>query len=332
MRILLFFFSLFSLNATEVLWQKEAISLIEENGHCAILINRPLNEMTDREKIAFERTVGKMQNVFQKVFGFGDFTRWMPLNEAKLISYAIPAGAYTNCNEIDYDLKLRVMLFTLKDRQGILRPLTAEEITSIQTAAAEILSSDAPIIPLESANFPSSNILQGLMLAFQELRQPCTLSEDVVCPFYLPCATECKAFCNESILEKQGILQTEENHLIYNYYPYVECHLMVVPKRHISTLSELSDAEILDKFTLFSRVQQVAKRDYPKVSIATRVGWRAGQTQPHLHDHIIGFDSKAEQPWIHNWIHQIFGELPFIDPVNLETIRLIWRECLTQDK
>jgi len=42
----------------------------------------PLEHLTDEEKIARERTVGKMQVVFERIFGFADFARWMPIGSA----------------------------------------------------------------------------------------------------------------------------------------------------------------------------------------------------------------------------------------------------------
>jgi hypothetical protein len=179
MKYILFFSLLLSLNAHEVLWSDKLVSLIEEDGFTAITLNRaaPLNELTDEEKIAMERTVGKMQTVFQRVFGFGDFARWMPLQEEKLTSYLLPSGAYSHPDEVNYDFKIRMVLFCLKDQKGGLSPLSAEQISSIQTAAREILPYPQPSIALTEGSFQCTQIVQGLAIALQELGQSPELQE-----------------------------------------------------------------------------------------------------------------------------------------------------------
>lgn len=323
MKIFLFFSLLFGLNAREILWSDTLVSLIEENGLPAVTLNRTVSfeQITDQEKIDLERTVGKMQTVFEHVFGFGDFVRWMPLNDQQLISYLIPSGGYSSPDEIDYDLKVRVMLFTLKDHKELLSPLSEEEINAIQQAAVEILPYPQPDIILVESNLPCTKIEEGLSHAFKELNHT---SELVELPSFSPnFSTACKVFCNETILTKQHVYKSEVNHLLYNYQPYVDCHFMVIPRRHLTTLSESSDAEILDKYLLFSKVKTLAK--CPKVAIITRMGWRAGQTQSHLHDHIIGFDPQIEQPWIFGWVRELTGKKKSIDPEKWETTRLLWQ-------
>lgn len=319
---------IFGLNANEVLWSGKFVSLIEENGHAAIVVNREasLDELTDEEKIELERTVGKMQTVFQRVYGFGDFTRWMPLQGEKLTSYLFPSGEYSAPDEINFDLKIRMMLFMLRDRTELLAPLTEERIRAIQIAAREILPFPQPDIVLEECSFSCSKIVQGLSHAMRELGQnPEHIQEPP--PFKFSFTPQCNVFCNEKILTKQHVSESSLNHLLYNYRPYVDCHLMIVPKRHITTLSESTDGEILDRFAIMRKIDAIARTQlgYPKVGITTRMGWRAGQTQSHVHDHIIGFDPAEEQPWIDNWIQELMGVPNKVDQVEWEKTYTYWQ-------
>ncbi len=319
---------IFGLNANEVLWSGRLVSLVEEDGHAAIALNReaPLDDLTDEEKIELERTVGKMQTVFQKVYGFGDFTRWMPLEGKRLTSYLIPSGEYSAPDEINFDLKIRAMLFMLKDRKELLAPIKEEKIRAIQTAAAEILPFPQPDIVLQECSFTCSKIVQGLSHAMRELGQNPEHIEEPP-PFKSSFTPRCNVFCNEKILAKQHVFESSFNHLLYNYRPYVDCHLMIVPRQHITTLSESSDEEILDRFAIIGKTNKIARTQLgcPKVGIITRMGWRGGQTQSHVHDHIIGYDPAKEQSWIGNWIQELMGNPKKVDQAEWEKVRAYWQ-------
>ncbi len=70
--------------------------------------------------------------------------------------------------------------------------------------------------------------------------------------------------------------------------PVSEGHLLVVPKKHVSRLTELSEEEAAE---FIKKVQKVAKMVEEKLSkdynIVINQGERAGQVIQHLHFHII---------------------------------------------
>lgn len=324
MRIIFLLFCFFTLHAEQILWQGRLVSLVEEQGLPAVVMNRKadLQQLTDEEKIAFERTVAKMQNVFQEVFGFGDFTRWMPLEVETLTSYLIPSGAYAGPSEVDFALKIQTLLFALRDR--IMPPLTQEQIFRVQEAAKKSLAEDLPAIPLQDGNFTCTKILAGMRIALDELQETMDLP-DTDPPFTLNFTTRCRAFCDPKILEKQFVYDSSVNHVLYNHRPYVDCHLMILPIRHISHPLESSDEEILDKFLLLEKIPL----NTPKKGLLTRIGWRGGQTQSHFHEHVIGFDPKEEQYWLRNWANELNGTLLPIDPVKWEMFRTYFKSGLT---
>jgi ATP adenylyltransferase len=57
---------------------------------------------------------------------------------------------------------------------------------------------------------------------------------------------EC-VFCvlsNEEVAEASGVLyQSETTFVVLNAYPYGSGHLLVLPRRHVATIAELSDEE-----------------------------------------------------------------------------------------
>lgn len=316
----------FALQAEEILWSGSHVSLVEKDGIAAVCMNRPadLDHLSSCEKIAMEETVGKMQRVFESVFGFGDFVRWMPLGENALTSYLIPSGAYAAEDEVDIDLKIRVMLLTLKDKKELLPPLSQEHLEAIKNAAQEILPQVAKPFQLRESNLLCTKIKEGLVHLFKELDQP--FDETLIPDFKPSFTTECRAFCNPQILQAQRVFSSSHHCVLYNNRPYVLDHLMVIPHRHVTNISESDDEEIIDKYALFSQIAH--KITYPNVAVVTRMGWRAGQTQSHLHDHVVGFDRRGSQAWIWNWASELKGQKITVDPVSWEAERTRWEKAL----
>lgn len=78
--------------------------------------------------------------------------------------------------------------------------------------------------------------------------------------------------------------------VMLNRYPYTNCHLLVAPRRHTSTLSNLSDREMHDLFsTLRSSVDLLKRAIKPAgFNIGMNVGRTAGAgVAGHLHLHIV---------------------------------------------
>lgn len=91
--------------------------------------------------------------------------------------------------------------------------------------------------------------------------------------------------------EKHFILH-RGNHafVILNAYPYTNGHLMVAPFRHISKLSELNDAELLEINQLVVQCSQWIDAVYHAngFNIGVNVGAAAGAGIPgHVHWHIV---------------------------------------------
>ncbi len=102
-------------------------------------------------------------------------------------------------------------------------------------------------------------------------------------------------FCekpNLSEKERENLIlfKGEYNFVIMNYYPYNNCHLMVVPYRHLSDLSLLTDPERLEMMNLVTKCAAILKEavNCEGLNIGMNLGKIAGAgIDDHLHFHIV---------------------------------------------
>jgi diadenosine tetraphosphate (Ap4A) HIT family hydrolase len=294
-------------------------------GYLSVSLQRAalIEDLTDSELLDLEETIGAMEAVFEEAFGFGDFVRWMPLGKERLVAQLFPIGAYAGKNEVDVALKVRLMLQTLKGRAGLAPALLEEQVEKIRTAANRILSQqNEPVPHLEDVVLPYRGVKEAFALLVEENgREEKWLGGY---PSSRDFSTKCKVFCNPQIIQKQFVFEGKENHALYNMGSFALQHLLVIPKRHITAPLEHSSIEILEKYRLFQQFDAIVKEHFgsPETAVLTRVGWRSGQTQSHLHDHLIGFDPHAPQNWTRRWAYELSrGSLIEQDPVQWEEER-----------
>jgi ATP adenylyltransferase len=91
--------------------------------------------------------------------------------------------------------------------------------------------------------------------------------------------------------EKRLVLhRTEYSFVIMNPYPYNNGHLMVVPKRHLSNLNDLSSDEMIDLFDTVRNCEAILKERYHPdgLNIGLNLGKAAGAgVADHLHVHLV---------------------------------------------
>ena len=78
--------------------------------------------------------------------------------------------------------------------------------------------------------------------------------------------------------------------VVLNKYPYNSGHLMVCPKRHVSTLEALEDHEMLEIFTYLKKSMQVLNQKIKPMgfNFGLNQGRAAGAgIEEHLHFHIV---------------------------------------------
>jgi len=76
---------------------------------------------------------------------------------------------------------------------------------------------------------------------------------------------------------------------IRDAFPLSEGHTLVIPRRHVLSLFELSPDEQVDAWRLVAQVRaELAKQFSPDAfNIGLNDGAAAGQTVPHAHIHVI---------------------------------------------
>ncbi|MDP8221627.1 MAG: HIT domain-containing protein [Candidatus Stygibacter frigidus] len=91
--------------------------------------------------------------------------------------------------------------------------------------------------------------------------------------------------------EKHLILyRSEYSFVIMNMYPYNNGHLMVIPKRHISSLLSLNEDERNDLFALVQKTTGIIEEYYHPdgINIGMNIGKAAGAgIDEHIHVHLV---------------------------------------------
>lgn len=104
-------------------------------------------------------------------------------------------------------------------------------------------------------------------------------------------------FCKILDQELPGPIIVENRHAfaLLDKFPISEGHMVVMPKRHIITLFEATEAEMLDIYRLLQICKQKLELAYREkgmpvpnaYNIAVNSGKDSGYSVPHLHIHLI---------------------------------------------
>lgn len=118
------------------------------------------------------------------------------------------------------------------------------------------------------------------------------------------------AFCDSNVIEKQHFFETDNEWVIQNIIPIVPGHVLVIPKKHVSSIQELSSDEIRSLFSTVKIVSQKIKQYYGGTgfNVAFNDGSDAGQTVPHLHVHILSRKPNDMNPDPRNLYYRIEKE------------------------
>ena len=86
------------------------------------------------------------------------------------------------------------------------------------------------------------------------------------------------------------LLDGKHAYIIMNKYPYISGHLMVVPKRHVSKLENLTKEEGLAIFEMTQKAVRVLKKAMKPhgLNVGLNLGRSAGSgITSHLHHHVV---------------------------------------------
>jgi len=113
-------------------------------------------------------------------------------------------------------------------------------------------------------------------------------------------AKEYCLFCDRENSKEHTIIH--ENELFYarwDNFPISKGHAEIIPKKHIESLFELTNAEILQLFDLLNKVKDDIQEKYnpDAFNVGINEGEEAWRTIHHLHVHIIPrYKGDVENP------------------------------------
>lgn len=112
-------------------------------------------------------------------------------------------------------------------------------------------------------------------------------------------------FCDKASIERQGFFETDTEIVLHNIRPLAEGQCLVIPRRHVSCIRQLTDDEIGN---LFRTVKLVSEKLHEFLKPAgfnygINEGERAGQTVEHLHVHILP-RFKSDKVMEHHVFHK----------------------------
>jgi diadenosine tetraphosphate (Ap4A) HIT family hydrolase len=111
--------------------------------------------------------------------------------------------------------------------------------------------------------------------------------DDISCVF-------CAQVDGDERVTKAEIFEDEFLMVEMNIFPYNTGHLMVVPKKHVNSLTELDDEERNRLFVMVQKVEQLQKEvvEPAGIDIGMNIGKAAGESIPHLHVQLVPIYEK----------------------------------------
>jgi ATP adenylyltransferase len=93
-------------------------------------------------------------------------------------------------------------------------------------------------------------------------------------------------FCH---LDRPMLAQTKLSVAFLDGFPVSKGHTLVIPKRHVVSLWEMTDEEYTEAFALLRQVKDVLRKRFKPqgFNVGVNCGHAAGQTVLHAHIHLI---------------------------------------------
>ncbi len=86
------------------------------------------------------------------------------------------------------------------------------------------------------------------------------------------------------------VLRAEHSLIVMNRYPYTSGHLMITPKRHVGSLADMNDQELLEMVTLLRESENVLRDTMNPhgLNAGINIGRTAGAgLVGHIHMHVV---------------------------------------------
>ena len=133
---------------------------------------------------------------------------------------------------------------------------------------------------------------------------------------------DCCALCKEYRLKENVIADYDHCFLMFNRFPYLPGHVMLVPKRTVKTLFDMTALERMEIMETLSSVQKKVLRSLKDLGVtSTNIGINTGENSgasipQHLHIHVVPRRSNdmnfmhttTAQPFQHRETYTIYRE------------------------
>ena len=127
-------------------------------------------------------------------------------------------------------------------------------------------------------------------------------------------------FCDKG--ESESFLRSANFLAIYNIAPVLPGHSLVIPKRHIESLFELTEDEVAEFMILGRKVATLLKKavDTDAFDWAIQEKEEAGQSVPHLHMHVVP-RKIGDLPKPGDWYQELEKSEQHIDSPNRKRLK-----------
>ena len=111
--------------------------------------------------------------------------------------------------------------------------------------------------------------------------------EDIDCIF-------CAQVEGDERVSKLEVFEDDFLMVELNIFPYNTGHLMVVPKRHVNSMTDLSDEERNRLFAMVQKVEELQREvvEPAGIDVGMNIGKAAGESIPHLHVQLVPIYEK----------------------------------------
>lgn len=103
-------------------------------------------------------------------------------------------------------------------------------------------------------------------------------------------------FCSKDVLDKQVSLYGDKSFVLVNISPVDFGHVMVIPKRHITSFNEVTSEELIEIGDLLKKAANSVKQIYniDNYIIIQKNGENTSRSQEHVHFHILPIKTTHE--------------------------------------
>lgn len=102
-------------------------------------------------------------------------------------------------------------------------------------------------------------------------------------------------FCDPANFQKYLVSETTDVWIILNKHPASPQHCVVIPKKHVESMTALTSREITSIFSTVRWLQRILKTGANGITVFYLEGSPVGQSEPHWHIHLVPSDTPLFQ-------------------------------------